>query len=211
MAVFYESGFDVGKWAGALTIPLRKKNLIPGLVAKGRLWRGDWKQWIQYENPELPGSFFGIGKPAIRSNKDYLFSGYYIEKGLAKHQMREYVMTNKWHSHGFMRCLSKPSFMKTMNSLLIDLPVERRCYWIETDDLNESYPYGEEESLKELLVSINGQRKDIWINVMLGIRFSKQECLALQEKIVNELQNSIIRASQIDDIVINALKGNSAM
>mgnify|MGYP000868955437 CR=1 FL=1 len=203
MTIFYESGFEDGKWAGALAKLLRKKLLIPGLVAKGRIWRGDWKQWIQYENPEFRGSLFWIGKPAIRSNKDFLFAGYYIEKGLANHEKKEYVITNEWHWHGFIRCLIEQNLMKIINNLIISLPVDRRCYWIETDELNKSYPYTGEESLNEMFATINNQKKDLWINVMVGIFLSKQECLTLQEKIVRELQNSIIRASDIDDIVKN--------
>lgn len=201
MAIFYESGFEDGKWAGALAKLLRKKNFIPGLVAKGRIWRGDWRQWIQYENPEVQGSLFWIGKPAIRSNKDYLFAGYYVEKGFIKHERKEYIITNEWHWHDFIRCLIEKELMIILNSMLINLPEERRCYWVETDDLNRSCSYIGEESLKEMLGTINNQQKDLWINIMLGTRFSKQECLTLQEKIVEELRNSIIRAQDIDMIV----------
>jgi hypothetical protein len=38
---------------------------------------------------------------------------------------------------------------------------------------------------------------DHWVEVLLGVRFSKEECLQLQKKIVAEMQQPLIRADEI--------------
>jgi len=205
MAIFYESGFEDGRWAGSLAMLLRKKNLIPGLVARGRIWRGDWRQWIQYETPGFPGSLFWIGKPAIRSNKEFLFAGYYIEKGFTKHEKADYQLTDKWHWHGFVRCLKDEDRQGLINDSIISLPQEHRSCWIETDDMDKSYPYVGKESLRDIQTMMDGPQKNLWLNVMLGVCFSKEECLNLQERIVGELQKPIITANDIDEIVKNGM------
>jgi hypothetical protein len=106
VSLFSENGFNEGKWAGQLAQLLRKRSILEDLSPKGRVWRATWKQWIQFEEKGLMGSVFWQGKPGIISHEDYLFVGYYVERGLPPGPKTPslYVITPEWHWHGFIKC-----------------------------------------------------------------------------------------------------------
>lgn len=201
MSLFTESGFKDGRWAGSLANLLRPLHIIPDVVPKGRIWRGNWRQWIQFEPSVSVGPLFWMGKTSIRSSNTSLYAGYYIERGVPQTEAnkREYIMTKEWHWHGFMNCLKTAS----LHYSLMELPVDKRCIWIENDEieLDERINYINESSLRQVENIINNIDDRYWINVMIGNFYSKDECLKIQNEIVQELRAPLIRASEIDDQV----------
>jgi hypothetical protein len=75
MTLFTGSGFQSGRWAGGLANLLRPLQLIPDFVPKGRIWRGTWQQWIQFEPSVSVGPLFWMGKESIRSSNTALYAG----------------------------------------------------------------------------------------------------------------------------------------
>jgi hypothetical protein len=201
MTLFTDGGFQNGRWAGSLAKLLRPLHLIPDLVPKGRIWRGTWQQWIQFEPSVSIGPVFWMGKASIRSSATALYVGYYVERGLkwAEGIKQEYITTEDWHWHGFVNCLKEGS----LHALLMDLPADRRCIWIENDeiDLDERIGYTNESSLRQVENFINNIADNHWINVMLGNSYSKDECLKTQNQIVQEFRTPVVRAYEIDTLV----------
>ena len=46
-----------------------------------KMWHWTYQWWLQYQPPEL-GAFFWSGKPAVMSDENGLYAGYYVERGL---------------------------------------------------------------------------------------------------------------------------------
>jgi hypothetical protein len=207
MNIFSEKGFEAGKWAGEIARSLRSSSIIPDLIPKARVWRATWKQWIQFEDPNLSGPAFWIGKPGIISSKDALYIGYYVERGLPKEESSSplYKMTSNWHWNGFSRCLNDKSLQKELNSYLVDLNNFHSCIWLHTDKSEECIDYKDDNSLSEVKMIIDSIPSNLWIDVILGIYFSKEECLERQNKIISELPIPIIRAYEIAGFVNNAM------
>jgi hypothetical protein len=145
-----------------------------------------------------------MGKTSIRSSATALYVGYYIERGLRRSEgiKQEYIITKDWHWYGFLRCLRNGS----LNELLFDLPDDRRCIWIENNELNLNVriSYSNDSSLREAEHMIEEIAEDNWINVMLGNFYLKGECLDLQQQIVPRLRTPIVRAYEIDMLVRSA-------
>ena len=91
----------------------------------------------------------------------------------------------------------------SLHELLIELPNDRRCIWIENDEINldERIFYKNEESLKEAESIINEIADNHWINVMLGNSYSKDECIKIQQHIVQQLRTPVVRAFEMDSLV----------
>lgn len=209
MEFFSEKGFNEGRWAGQLAQVLRKCHIIPELSPKARIWRASWKQWIQFEEPGLTGPVFWLGKPGIISNEEALYAGFYVERGLPRSNgtLSMYVITPKWHWHGFAQCLGNPNLRSALNSLLQELPRQRSCIWIRTDQGDQHLNYESENTLLEAKTSLTTLPSDIWIEVILGVFFRKSECLGLQAAIIPELNAPIIRAYEISSLVKDAMRG----
>lgn len=211
MKIFIESGFDSGKWSGNLAKTLRQPSIIDDMVPRGRVWRPTWHQWIQFEPRGIPGPFFWYGKPAILTDNGWLYVGYYIERGLSSHDSSlDYVLTENWHWHGFMKCLENQKSRLTLASLILNLSSERRCFWIRLSQGNSviesiSLAFEDENTLTAARKRLLSVSQDVWIEVLLGVRFSKKECLSLQKNLVSELKTPIIRADEIRWLVIDAL------
>ncbi|MGA2160227.1 MAG: hypothetical protein ABSG90_13565 [Dehalococcoidia bacterium] len=212
MKIFSESGFDSGKWAGNLAVALRQTSIIDGLVPRGRVWRPNWNQLIQFEPIGISGPFFWYGKPAILADDGWLYVGYYIERGLRTHDSSlDYVLAENWHWYGFMECLENPESRLTLASLILNLPSERRCLWIRVFQGNKvkernPFEFKDENTLMKAHKRFLSVPPDEWIDVVLGVRFSKEECLNHQKKIVSELKAPIIRADEIRWLVMEAQK-----
>ena len=195
--IFSAGGFEQGKWAGNLAQHLRKRKIIPDLAPKVRVWRATWNQWIQFEKPGFNGPAFWLGKPAVLSSEDMLYVGYYVERGLQVHDNPDYQISDGWHWKAFINCLQDENYRLTINAILMNLPEHRRCIWIRTDR-NESFiEYKGVSDLSKIRAAIESIPKSGWMEVILGVFFSKKECLDLQEKIQLELISPILRASEI--------------
>jgi hypothetical protein len=206
MNIFSDKGFEAGKWAGEMARSLSERSMIPELIPRARVWRANWKQWIQFENPNFSGPAFWLGKPGIISSKDTLYIGYYIERGLPKEESGSphYEMKSDWHWNGFYKCLNDKSLLKELNSYLVDLENFNSCIWLHTDKSEERIDY-EDNSLSEAKMIIDSMPSNLWIDVILGIYFSKEECLERQNKIISDLSIPIIRAYEIASFVNDAM------
>ena len=185
--IFLESGFNEGKWAGNLAKALRHRNIIEDLVPKARVWRAKWNQWIQFEEPKSNGPAFWLGKPAIIPSNDKLYAGYYVERGLQKHDNPAYIISDGWYWHAFINCLKDDRYRSTLHDHIMNLPEERRCIWIRSDKQVESFEYKEETDLSKTFLRLESLPENKWIDVVVGVGFSKEECLDLQDKIINQL------------------------
>ncbi len=213
MTIFFDGGFEPGKWAGGLAKLLHQAKIIDDLLPKARVWRANWTQWIQFEPVGHVGPAFWLGKPAILSGNGFLYVGYYVERGLLSHPSHpEYVITPEWEWHGFMKCLEHDPCRRTLNSLMQNLPEEQRCLWVRIvhDEkgilLDQVLAYGDEHTLLDFMRISAQAPTDHWVEAMLGVRFSKEECLHLQKKIVPEMRNPLIRADEIRWLAIQQLK-----
>ena len=213
MQIFSDSGFETGKWAGELAKLLRQAKILDELVPKARVWRATWNQWIQFEPDWHVGPAFWFGKPALLSEDGFLQVGYYVERGLLYHPTHpEYVITPEWHWHGFIRCLEQDHCRQKLNILMQELPEERRYLWIHILSeekgtlLNKSLAYEGAKTLDDFGNLYSEAPEDHWVEVMLGVRFSKNECLSLQKKIVSDLRTPLIRADEIRWLALQQLK-----
>ena len=59
-------------------------------------------------------------------------------------------------------------------------------------------PYVDTSTLEQIKVRVDEAPKAVWVDLIVGIRLSKAECLDLQERVVGRLQNAIIRAHEIE-------------
>jgi hypothetical protein len=206
MQIFFDNGFEAGKWAGELAKLLRNRKIIPELVPRARVWRATWKQWIQFEPDWLKGPAFMFGKPGIMSQGEALYAGYYVERGLPPDCGRpEYIIGDDWHWHGFDQCLKNDDLRSRLNFMLLNLPENRRCIWIRTDQAQNCLEYEGDHSLLNTREIVQGVPANEWIDVILGVRFSKKECLDLQDGIVLELSTPIIRSHEISSLVIEEM------
>lgn len=200
--VFFESGFDSGKWAGALAKLLRRTVIVPEYTPKARVWRATWKQWIQFEAARFYGPAFWLGKPAVLSEDGMLYCGYYVERGLQEHQSHpEYLIRAEWHWHGWCKCMVDAKRRTVLHSLMKDLPEDARRIWIRGDNSTISLEYKDEETFSDVIRSVRQIPADEWIDVIMGVCFTKEQCMALQEGIVSELSLPIIRAHEIELLV----------
>lgn len=207
MSLFSENGFNEGKWAGQLAQLLRKRSLIEGLSPKGRVWRATWKQWIQFEEKGSVGPVFWQGKPGVISHEDYLFVGYYVERGLPPELNPPgfYIITSEWHWHGFIKCLIDNALRSTLTALMGNLPPQRSCVLIKSDQSTRILDFSSEQTFIEAFSLIETIPRTIWIDCVLGVYYRKSECLDLQTKLVPELSIPIIRAYEIASLMKAAL------
>ena len=204
---FFDKGFEEGRWAGELARSLRRRSIISDLTPKARVWRANWKQWIQFEERDWSGPVFWLGKPGIISSKDALYIGYYVERGLSEEESRQSIctITPEWHWHGFIRCINNSNLRYKLNSLLIDLNENRRCIWIGADNIDKRIKYENENSLLEAKGEFKTIPRNIWIDVIIGYYYLKEECLERQKNIITDLSMPIIRAYEIDSLVKDAM------
>lgn len=200
MTIFYRNSFEEGRWAGALAGLLKRKRYVPGLKPEGRVWRASWHQWVQYEDPTIPGPSFWRGKPAIRANADSLFAGYYVERGLPKNENPDYVLGPRWHWHGFMHCIQSED-QENVNKLIRNFSLERACVWIQSETGECIIRYSGVETLTAVEKEVAKTPADVWVNLMVAEEYKKQECLEHQENIVSRLQKPIVAAVELSEYV----------
>lgn len=111
-------------------------------------------------------------------------------------------ITEEWHWNGFLFCLNDTEMRNRLDSLILDLPENRRCLWIHSGKFEEhiiQYEGGKSlEKAKDILKQIPSEK---WIDLIAGVYFSKDECLNRQMEVSAEISTPIIRASEIDSLV----------
>ena len=147
-------------------------------------------------------------KPAILPSDSAIFVGCYVERGYPKEVTRDpnYVFEKMWRWNGFIACLDDDSMCGKLGSFLNDLPAARACirFWFDRGE-QEVIPYSSAQQLPELRERLKSIPDERWINCLLGVSFTRDECLGLQAKIIPELRNPIIRASEIADLIEQAM------
>ena len=82
------------------------------------------------------------------------------------------------------------------------LPLTRRCVSLRALRPSNRIPYENKVSLGQMESGIGDCDPDEWIDLILGVSFTLDECLTLQDGILDELCSPLIRAREIDDLVL---------
>jgi hypothetical protein len=147
-----------------------------------------------------------------------LFVGYYVERGVPHRPempAKEMHAGSPWHWYGFERCLSEPVLRDALNALMLNLPMDRRVVWIDCSETDQAgapvapplvrvLPYEGLTTLTETKTTVDGIPVFQWINVMLGVRYTIDECLTEQRDLVDRFRNPIVRANEIRQLVEDA-------
>jgi hypothetical protein len=189
---------------------LRQRQVIADKQAVTRLWRPTWTHWVQFEPVGYTGPAFWFGKPAILARDDVLYAGYYVERGYAAADKKpEYVMTPEWHWHLFLATLANTEQRRRLSELMKNLPESRRCIWFLCgQEPSKCISYQDATSLDEMQSHISACDPNDWIDLILGVSFSADDCLTLQERILDELRAPLIRALEIEELISEAAGRN---
>ena len=229
MALFpvAQDEFARGTWTPGLRSKLLMKKI--GIwEPKSLIRRGSGHQWIQYARKnEWERPYFWYGKPSVVSTLTHLFVGYYVERGLAPSDPKfvgraanDPVMFEQmgegWHWHGFLRSLADGALRQDLARIITSMaPPEKQCLWITWGDFPEydATPSdsvemqfeGADSLAKAKAIIENEVPRDRWVNVMAGVRLSREECLDRQDGIVSDLVQPVTIATQIHDFVLKAM------
>jgi hypothetical protein len=202
--------FADGRWAGGLCKELKPDHLrevlraacpvtvVPGWECKSRIWQATHQQWVQFEPENRVGPFFSSGKLAILSTEEALYAGYYVESGLLFEEAtqdekdRGQVMDESWHWNGFRRLICEEP--ESLFRITAALPPGQRCVWLcvtERQRNNEKsllkVSLGSEVGLRAVIDHVRNSRRGDWIDLIVGVEFTKDECEQLQFDIVPKL------------------------
>lgn len=150
--------------------------------------------------------------------EDALFVGYYVERGIphcADMPAKEMPPGSSWHWFGFQRCLAEDGLREDLNALMLDLPKERRVVWIDCSETEEPgeplapplvkiLPYEGLTTLVETKAIVDTIPRFQWINLMLGLRFTLNECLTEQHDLLDRFRMPVVRANEIRQLVEDA-------
>jgi hypothetical protein len=157
-----------------------------------------------------------MSKPAVMAIRETLYAGYYVERGLATlagtDKSQDYLMHGDWHWHLFMSTLNTPEQRLVLAELMKRLPEENRgILFLRAPQTEREYltfiPYTDASSLDEVESLIIESEVNDWIDLILGVRFTLDECLALQDGIVDQLRAPLNLAVSIENLIF-ASKSN---
>jgi hypothetical protein len=189
--IFREDGFAEGRWAKGLCHELAHLPLIGGWHPKVRVWRGTWQQWIQFELDGFSVPFFWSGKPAILSSPSHLFAGYYVERGLPERPDQPLMVMNLgWDWHGFYRAFPEGPMMDRITATVAKLPKERCRVWVTnppSGDRSRIFSLEGHEDAETIKAHIDSIPPTEWVDVVVGVQYGLEECLNLQDRIVEEI------------------------
>ncbi len=212
--IFFTSGFDQGRWAGELAKQISRAGILAELVPKARVWRASWQQWVQCEPPGLSGPFFWMGKPTVLAQEGRLYAGYYLERGVQPGKgPSEQVLTSDWDWHGLLGLLAEDTGRRNLTELLLDLPDERRClfingvYGVQEARQAEILPFTGDAAWQEAQRRVKDASTEHWIEIVAGVWFDMEECLSRQANLVAELREPLQRAEDIYRLVRRRMKG----
>lgn len=210
MALFVKEKFDQGGWAGELATLLRQRRVLTDKKIVSRIWRKNWKQWVQCEHTGSLGPAFWFCKPAVISWQDRLYCECYFERGYSEESRPEffrlkpeYIMDSGWHWHLLFETLRTHRSKARLTQLMEQLPGERRCIWVlfgERD--SQLIPFDDDSAFDRMEAAISSRDQSNWIDLILGVSFSADECIAMQQQIIDELRSPLIRAREIEDLVL---------
>lgn len=206
--IFGAQGFDQGRWAGELAKRLGRAGIFAELVPKGRVWRATWQQWVQCEPPGWSGPLYWMGKPAVLSWQGNLYAGYYLERGLDPGSGPEdQIMTSGWHWLTFLTMLADEGKRSRINTLLFSLPLERRCLFINghygepPEVRSATLPFTDDRVWQQARTRIDAASTKHWLEIVVGVWFSKAECLQLQTKVLDLIRKPLQVAEEISRLI----------
>ena len=202
MALFNRAGFEKGSWAGMLATRLRGKRVLVGRKPKARLYRHTWTHWVQIDPSGYSGPAHWLGKPAVVADGEALYAGYYIERGIDHHERPEYVITSEWHWHSLRACIDKPATRREIDTVMQEVPSERRWVAAFCRDKRFEPAYESEATLLAFRRFVDECPPGEWVNGYLGARFEIDECLTQQEKLVDRLVSPLQLGAEIERIVL---------
>lgn len=213
--LFSPEGFRKGKWASPLRDRLRK-DLLGGWKATIRLWRGDWRQWIQYEPKDLPtGPRYYLAKPAILTFDDRnLFVGLYVERGYDRgcatleEERLGYVMDQHWHWHGLTALLQtaqgREQFLVGVQDLQAPVAALERSRGLEAIHLG-TFPLTSQDVFERVLQAANDVPGDWWVNFVVGIQIPAKVCHAEPEGVAAQCEIPLSTALELQEMVNGAM------
>ena len=223
MRVFGSTGFNEGSWVSGLSKLLRQRPILNDKQLVSREWRGTLTQglpalhWIQFEPPGYKLPAFWMGKPAILAWDDMLYVGYYVERGYEPRAKPEYLRTHPeyimdagWHWHAFRNVLRDKTRRDQLHCLMENLPASRRCVSLCAPRPSNRIAYKGRSSLLAMESAIKGCNPNEWIDLILGVSFTRDDCLTLQSAIIDELRAPLIRAMEIHELVLGAAANQRA-
>ncbi len=231
--LFRSEGFNEGNWESGLRPLIKSVISTTVKEARDREWRGRWHSegvichWIQFEpvdwpkaNPRLREKrppTFAISKPTVLVWRDVLYAGFYVERGFRDcpkpdatlDDLAPYMQLQPdWHWHSFLKSLELPK-QPQLVELMERLPEENRCIGFlqasGTDRENcNPLPYQDASStLGALELLIGDCEPNDWIDLIIGSRFTLDECLQLQEGIVDKLRQPLTLALTIERLLLS--------
>jgi hypothetical protein len=115
-------------------------------------------------------------------------------------------MDSGWHWRLFLAMLANTDQRRRLSELLENLLESRRCIWLLCGQKpSKRIPYQDATSLDEMQSHISACDSNDWIDLILGVSFTVDDCLTLQERIVDELRAPLIRALEIEDLISSPL------
>jgi hypothetical protein len=133
-----------------------------------------------------------------------LYAGYYVERGYPSHQHLEYVITPEWHWHAFESCLAHDARRTQIDALMRMLDPETRTLAVFCGDDRLELAYQDEQTLVRAAEYTRSRPLSEWIDLFLGVRLPREECLARQGAIRDCLEPALIRGRQIEEVVLEA-------
>ena len=120
-----------------------------------------------------------------------------------------------WHWSGFERCLTETRLRDDLNALMLNLPQGRRVVWIDCSEAEQSgipvapplvrvLPYEGLNTLDDAKAIIDQVPDFQWINLMLAVRYTMDECLTEQLSLIDHFRNPVVRANEIRQLVEDA-------
>lgn len=221
MSVFWREGnLESGAWAHGLSWLLAPKRLIKGWHPKIRPESRLGGRYVQFEPVNWSGPFVFAGRPAVKAmshmapQEEALVVGYLVERGYAlspSHPIPNHeVMDRTWHWRGFERCLTDRRLSSHLNDLMNDLAESGRVIWTVVEGpgavVNTDIPYSGVSTLDRVKAIVDGASANQWVSVMLGVKFTKEQCLRFSKAdILQEFSGLIVQAAEITTVVENAI------
>jgi hypothetical protein len=110
-------------------------------------------------------------------------------------------MDAEWHWHTFYRALSEDS----LGSAILASLFERHCIWISQPKSPSEYQeFDAQPTVAKVKAYVDSLPSDEWVDVVLGVRHSKDECLRLQDEIVTKLIDPLKKGYELYEVVRDA-------
>ncbi len=114
------------------------------------------------------------------------------------------MITPEWHWHAFQSCLAQNERRTQIDSLMRTLDPAIRALAVFCADDRLVLAYQDEDTLMRAAEYTQRCPLSEWIDLFLGVRLPRDECLARQGAIRNRLEPALIRGREIEEVVLEA-------